>query len=249
MRPCSLAFDIALAVVVAHAVGAMGQSESALGVATVRLNPPHEVCDSGWSPPGIGSFSAHCVKVPFLIHMAFGIDENQIEGKEKWMDLETFDIVAKPSINIPLTREQLKPVLQDLLKDRFHLITHDDIETRKGFALSCAKGGPKTAAKQRQQAARLSSLRRTWKIGGLNWSMPYLASMLQNPAGLPVVDQTGLKGAYDITLNFAPDLEQDPSLPSLFTALRESLGLELKSMRVPVPILVIDHVDRIPTEN
>jgi uncharacterized protein (TIGR03435 family) len=79
--------------------------------------------------------------------------------------------------------------------------------------------------------------------------MPFLASTLQHPAGLPVIDQTGLTGAYDIKLYFAEDQDMESSLPSLFTALHESLGLELKSGKVSIPILVIDHLDRSPTEN
>jgi hypothetical protein len=39
------------------------------------------------------------------------------------------------------------------------------------------------------------------------------------------------------------------SLPSIFTALQEQLGLKLVSQKVPVDTLVIDHVDKIPTEN
>jgi uncharacterized protein (TIGR03435 family) len=50
-------------------------------------------------------------------------------------------------------------------------------------------------------------------------------------------------------LEFAPDIEEVSILPSLFTALREVLGLELKAQKVPVQVLVIDHVDRVPTDN
>ncbi len=79
--------------------------------------------------------------------------------------------------------------------------------------------------------------------------MPYLAGMLQQPAGLSVVDETGIAGSFDIKLEFAPDLEEEWPLPSLFTALRETLGLELKAQKIPVVNLFIDHVDRVPTEN
>jgi uncharacterized protein (TIGR03435 family) len=83
----------------------------------------------------------------------------------------------------------------------------------------------------------------------VNWSMPFLAATLRKPAGLPVVDETGITGAYDITLLFAPDTEPDSPLPSLFTAIRETLGLELKAQPVPDTVLVIDNIDRAPTQN
>jgi uncharacterized protein (TIGR03435 family) len=73
--------------------------------------------------------------------------------------------------------------------------------------------------------------------------------MLQPAAGLPVIDKTGVAGGYDIKLDFAADLATDPSLPSLFTALRETLGLKLEAQKVPVEMLVIDHLDKVPTPN
>jgi uncharacterized protein (TIGR03435 family) len=247
----AMALVAALAACIAYSGVAIGQSnaEPALEVATVRPNPPHDVCDSVWSKPGIGSFSAHCVKLPFLIHMAFGIDESQIENQEKWMDSETFDVEVKPSGNIFLTREQLEPVLQQLLKDRFHLVMHREIVTRKGYALVCARKGPKLRQSKSDKPPGFRVYVGPGRLEGLNWSMSYLASLLQNPAGLPVVDKTRLKGAYDINLQFAPGLEQESSLPSLFTALRESLGLELRSEIVAVPVLAIDHIDKTPTAN
>ncbi len=51
--------------------------------------------------------------------MGYGIDEDQIVGNAKWMDSEFFDVAVKPSGDIPLTREQLKPVLQQLQRRDF----------------------------------------------------------------------------------------------------------------------------------
>jgi len=250
IRDTRLHIYAVLAVLLVQGFGAVAQSneQPALEVATVRFTASKQRGYSVWSQPGIGIFSAHCVTLPFLIQMAYGIDESQIGGKEKWMDEEFFDVVAKPAGNIPLTREQLKPVLQQLLKERFHLTSHREIRTMKGYALVCARTGPKPEQSKTDRPPGFRIFVGPGRLDGLNWSMPYLASMLQNPAGKPVVDRTRLSGAYDIKLYFAPDLEESP-LPSLFTALHETLGLELKPEKVPVPILMIDHADRVPTEN
>jgi uncharacterized protein (TIGR03435 family) len=74
----------------------------------------------------------------------------------------------------------------------------------------------------------------------------------------PVRDRTGLEGPFDWTLNWSPDSfgtpngagspPADPARPSLFTALQEQLGLELKSTKGPVDVVVVDHVER-PTPN
>jgi uncharacterized protein (TIGR03435 family) len=118
-----------------------------------------------------------------------------------------------------------------------------------GYALVPAKAGPKLAATRGDRFPGFRINVGPGRLEGINWSMPYLAGMLQRAAGLPVADETGIAGSYDIKLEFAPDLEEPSRLPSLFTAIRETLGLELKAQKIPVANLVIDHVDRTPTDN
>ena len=218
-------------------------------VATIRLTPPASQGNGVWSPPGVGRFTATSVSLAFLTQMAFGVDGNQIEGKPKWFDSDFYDLGAKPENGISLTREQLRPRLQNLLQERFHLTTHFDTKMVRGYALVAERGGPKLKPTANEQFLGFRIYVGPGRLDGLNWSMPYLATMLQRPAGLPVADQTGIKGNYDLKLEFAPDIEESSTLPSLFTALRETLGLELKPQQIPVEILVIDHVDRVPTEN
>lgn len=232
------------------AVKAQGVApQGALEVASIRPTPKSEIGASVWTPPGIGRFSAHCVTLPFLIHLGYGIDEDQIVARANWMDSTFFDVVVKPSGDIPLTREQLKPVLQQLLRDRFHLIAHSEPKLVKGYMLVCAKNGPKLQPSNSNKPPNFRIYVGPGRLEGLNWSMPFLATTLQHPAGLPVVDQTGLTGGYDIKLYFADYRDTESSQPSLFTALHESLGLELKSGKVSISVLVIDHLDRNPTEN
>jgi uncharacterized protein (TIGR03435 family) len=91
-----------------------------------------------------------------------------------------------------------------------------------------------------------------------------LAEILANQLGRPVLDQTGLTGLYDYTLQFSPEglaggpaattPASDPALdkedaPSVFTAVQEQLGLRLQQKNGPVDVLVIDHVEKTPTEN
>ncbi len=92
---------------------------------------------------------------------------------------------------------------------------------------------------------------------------PYgLASFIATAADRWVIDQTGLGGTYDMTLQFAP-LQVTPSgirnspdatapdvggPPSIFTAVEEQLGLKLVPQTGPVPTLVIDHIEK-PSPN
>ena len=106
-------------------------------------------------------------------------------------------------------------------------------------------------------ASRCGSLFFNSTNGG-HWSlrettMARFAERLVGSVGRPVVDRTGLDGAFDVDLTFTPDhpvvdASGAPNAPSLITALREQLGLRLESTRAPVDVLVIDRVQQ-PTEN
>jgi len=106
------------------------------------------------------------------------------------------------------------------------------------------------------------------QLTGQGIPLERLAMILSQQLGRTVMDQTGLKGNYDVTLNWAPDETQtamvkggaggnrgtdttqppDSAGPSIFTAIQEQLGLKLDSTKAPVEVLVIDHVER-PSEN
>jgi uncharacterized protein (TIGR03435 family) len=109
---------------------------------------------------------------------------------------------------------------------------------------------------------------------GRNQDLSSIADMLARAVDRPVVDETGLKGSFDI-LDWTPAVSEssprfrqggrgdelraeagtrapataDSAAPSLMTALQQQLGLKLEAKRVPVDILVIDHTERMPTEN
>lgn len=103
-----------------------------------------------------------------------------------------------------------------------------------------------------------------------------LTEMLGNQIGFPVVDATGLTANYDFTLDFAPDGTNGPmgmmppappqheigggggapvgvapeaGGPTIFAAVQEQLGLKLEQKKGPVDLLVIDHLEKTPTEN
>jgi bla regulator protein blaR1 len=98
------------------------------------------------------------------------------------------------------------------------------------------------------------------KAGSRNTTMDLLAGALPGLGNLdrPVVDQTGLTGRFDFSLEWAPeparpaipntDPPADPEGPSFLAALYEQLGLKLESTKAPIRVLVVDHVER-PSEN
>ncbi len=99
------------------------------------------------------------------------------------------------------------------------------------------------------------------RAGSRNVTMAYFAGVISANSGAvdrPVVDQTGLTGTYDFTIEWSPQasdplatilrLQPDPDGPTFLDAVREQLGLKLESTKGPLQVLVIDHVDR-PSDN
>lgn len=198
------------------------------------------------SPYGAGHFILRNATFTVLVTMAFDIQRAQIADQPAWFDSSSYDIEAMPAEGSVKNYEQLRPMLQQLLVDRFHLTFHQKTKIMRGYALVVAKNGPKlTSSKSVSPYGYLMRKR----IAAQDATTGMLASMLWNPLEQPVVDETGIKGKYDFQLDFAPFDSTDTALPSIFTAVQEQLGLKLQKADVPVQMLVIDHVSRVPTAN
>jgi len=222
----------------------------AFEVASVKPAPPQADPNTGsWSPPGRGRFTADHVSLALLLHLAYGIDDSQIANKPAWLETNLYDIVAKPEDGISLTRDELKPRLQDLLQQRFHLVAHIETRSSRGYALVIAKGGPHLTPTKADHFPGFRINVSSGQMRGANWSLPQLAQYLTSAAGFPVVDQTGLPGSYDIAFSYEPNPDADSTLPPLSTALKQATGLLLKPQKIPVETLVIDSVDKTPTAN
>lgn len=87
-------------------------------------------------------------------------------------------------------------------------------------------------------------------IAGRRVPMAKLAEALQDPLSAFVRDESGLPGNYYFVLEFVPrDNSKNVDGVSIFVALQEQLGLKLEKRRRPVEVLVVDHIEKVPTEN
>jgi uncharacterized protein (TIGR03435 family) len=215
-------------------------------VASVRLIPPGSRGLFSLSKSGMPRLTVRNTTLRVLVEMAFAVPRQRTKGAPNWFDSQLYDIDAKVEGDKGLTYEQMRPLIQQLLKDRFHLATHREMEVQKAYALVIAKRGPKL---QRSKGTSQYGQVLPNQLYCPSCSLERLARILEQVTGRPVVDKTGIKGDFDIKLEFAPETASDSSLPSIFTALQEQLGLKLIPQEVPVEMVVIDHVERIPTEN
>ena len=181
-----------------------------------------------------------------LIQQAYRVQRSQISGPS-WLDTERFDITAR--IPAQPGRRELPVMMQTLLSDRFLLRLHRESKEITAYALGVAKGRPKLEKAQSETGIRSSSRNARAHASG-SVSMASLAEFLSRGLDKPVVDRTGLDGFFNVTLDWASDaLENAASGPSIFTALQEQLGLRLTAVKAPVEMLIVDSVEKSPTEN
>jgi uncharacterized protein (TIGR03435 family) len=200
-----------------------------------------------WSTYPTNRFYVHSMPLSLLIGMAYGVESKNMTGEPNWLDSQQYDVDAKVEGDRQLTYKEMQPLLQRLLAQRFHLLVHQSTKMTSGYALLVGKGGAKLQSSTdgvQPRAQVLPNGFQTWHMDAKG-----IAGVLSIPAGGPVSDKTGLTGTYDVKLSYAPANDPNSNLPSFFTALQEQLGLKLESDKVPVDILIIDHVDKIPTEN
>jgi uncharacterized protein (TIGR03435 family) len=199
------------------------------------------------------SLTMRNVSLRSAIRWAYGIQDVQIAGPD-WLSAERFDIVAKPAT--PARVGELKEMLQTLLANRFKLTLHRQTKDLPVFALTVEKNGPKFHDSPEDGPSNMQK----GKAGVIaqRTSMQELADELCSPLQAPVVDMTGLKGRYDFALDLgryftvqgkggdgpAPDIAD-----IVATAIREQLGLKVERRKAPIEILVVDHAERVPTEN
>jgi uncharacterized protein (TIGR03435 family) len=190
------------------------------------------------------------------LKFAYGlVSDAQLSGPD-WIKSKDnrFDIVAQVPNDMP--REQLLAMLQSLLTERLNVAVHHESRELPYLALAIGKSGPKLREVPPDRAGS-QGLSTAGHIAGSQMSMQTLALLISRFERQTVLDETGLKGLYDIKLEWAPDFPplvngaaaEVPPGPSLFTAVQEQLGLKLESHKGPVDVLVVDHADQIPAEN
>jgi uncharacterized protein (TIGR03435 family) len=229
------------------------------------------------------------VTLKLLIEQAWNLSDDMVVGAPKWMDSDRFDIVAKASTavfegsspgQIDVDFDAVLQMVRTLLADRFKLATHFEDRPMPAYTLTALKPklkkadpagrtlfkeGPATleAKDPRNSNPSLARL-----VTCQNMTMAQFAEKLQSIAPgyihSPVLDSTGLAGAWDFTLSFTPvgmaqggggrggdaassTEASDPSTGlTLLEAMEKQLGLKLVMQKRPISVLVIDHVEPSP---
>jgi uncharacterized protein (TIGR03435 family) len=190
------------------------------------------------------------------IQWAYNLEFYQVEGPA-WMATTRFDIVAKAAG--PATDDEMRPMMQTLLGDRFALAFHRQDKEMAGMALLLGKDGSKMKAAAEPGESVFENVPRSPIIHMRQMTMHEFAALLSEPMQKPVVDLTGLPGAYDFTLDatkyVAPEpapgqpREREDETYMVLRALQEQLGLRVEARKLTINMLIVDKLEKTPTAN
>jgi len=230
-------------------------------VASVRINQSGSAGGEGRTEETIvsapGSLTMKNVTLLSCVKWAYDLRDFQISGGPGWLGSERYDILAKAGT--PAGDAELKKMLRALLAERFELRVREEMKPLPVYAMVVAKSVPglKPAAGNEAESMRPGEGALEFR----NTSMGAFAERLaKRPLSVdrPVVDRTGLSGAYDFSLRFAnnaaelkgalEDIDRGKG-ESLFSVIREQLGLKLEPEKAALRAIVVESATETPKEN
>jgi uncharacterized protein (TIGR03435 family) len=233
---------------------AFGQQPAAqFEVASVKKTesggPPGDIPRNMDNSPG--HFAMRNVPLRYCLEWAFSLQDYQLAGPDWIKGEERYDIFAKAPG--PATDEEMRPMLQALLLERFQMKVHRETREMAAYVLLPGKGPAKVKESPADSQPGLGPN----PTGGTlfrHFGISRLAFLLTRRMDHPVLDQTGLKGVYDYALDLSGLSEfsgpPNPDAVSIFAAIQQDLGLKLETRKQqPIDIFVIDAVSKVPTAN
>jgi uncharacterized protein (TIGR03435 family) len=214
-----------------------------------------------------GQVRAVNLPIHVLIRQAFDVMDSQIVNAPQWATNERYDINAKAPQGV-VTAEAMRPLLRELLADRFALVTHRETREMPVFALvwsradrrfgpslrdsplDCAGGRPPTtrsaaAGDEDWPDCSVKFTPGSLYIGG--YRIAEFTRMLTPLVGRTIIDETSLTGRVKVRVDYRPQERAGAAAddrPDLFAAIEEQTGLKLEGRRAQVEVLVIDRLER-----
>jgi uncharacterized protein (TIGR03435 family) len=235
-------------------IAAAAYGQSAFDVASIRLS--HPVAGEGGRRENVrfspDSLTMRNVSLKAAVAWAWHVFEYQVQGPG-WLNSDRWDVAAKAGGAV--SEDQLRLMLEALLADRFKLEVHRQTKEMQAYLLSLGKSGPKFHESDTEGEMLMQPDKERMSVTVRRAPVSRLTEMLSTILQTPVLDLTGLTGRYDLTVNVAKyvdDLKPANGIPdvvSILTGLQEELGLKMESRKVPIDLVVVDHVERIPADN
>ena len=226
------------------------RSTPSFDVASIKLHadPPHEI-DISTSGSRL---TAKAETVLRLIVYAYDLKGSyQVARNPTLLSFgdKMYDTEAEVDPGRTPTKAEFRQMLQSLLADRFQLKVHHEQREMQVYALMLAKSGPKfkQSAPDAKFSGHIGVNGRNQTLTLTDATMDEIVEDIHIFTDRPVLDNTGLTGAYDIKFEATPafrlDTKPDPHDISILTALPEQTGLKLESEKDMVDVVVLDHIE------
>jgi len=241
-------------ILIAFAGVCVAQAPPAFEVVSIKPLAPDAPFPTARPVRTAGRIQYPRISLSLLILQAYDVRPYQIDGPS-WMMTQMYEFSAK--IPEGVATDQIPLMLQGMLRDRFGLRTRWESKEQAVFALVVGKNRPKLKESS-PETRETSQFLMLGHLETKHANISKFAMMLAGILGRPVLDNTGIEGYFDIVLDvdpadlvgplFEPAKGLTSKNPSIFAALQE-MGFKLESRKAPINHIVIDHVERIPSEN
>jgi uncharacterized protein (TIGR03435 family) len=241
---------IFIALVVASAI-AQTPAAPSFEVATIRPSP------LGAKQAEIAAGNLTLRNLPLnLIAWAYGVQTYQVLGLPGALNNTRFEVAAKAAT--PAPESELRLMLQNLLAERFKLKLHREKREMSALVLTVPKNGHKLRGNNVEGSPSFTT--GAMNLTGVGATIGQMTDFLSREVQIPVVDQTGLTGRYnyhlDIRSYVTDEIKRnaDKGVPIegpgiMAAAIQEQLGLKVDSGKVPLEVIVVDSIEKTPTEN
>jgi uncharacterized protein (TIGR03435 family) len=234
---------------VAFAAQAAAAQQPAFDAASVKKAeggvPPGDIARNMDNSPG--HFAMRNVPMRFLLQWAYDLKDYEIQGPGWIAGDEGYDVIATAP---GATSDQMRLMLRNLIDQRFQMKSHWETRDTQCYVLTRGKAEPKLKPSEGEPS-----------LGGRgggpmfhNQPVSRFTFLLTRRLARPVLDETGLTGTYDFSvdlsgLGFNGAEPPDNGGPSIFSAVQADLGLKLQAARRPIKILIVDSANKSPTAN
>jgi len=244
----------------------LGQTtDSKLLIADVHTSPhsstPNVNMRSGFYKGG--RYEVRQATMVDLISLAYGVNSDRILGGPSWLEMDRFDVIALAPGNT--TPDAVKAMLQNLLAERFRLVLHSDKKDLPTYALVAGKkpllkeadGSGETGCTYEVQGQTavpptptLYYTCRNMTMAAFSDAIRTLPLMTQMLGSNPILDETGLKGAWNFEFHFTIAGNGGGLTASLISDVADKqLGLKLEPRKVPTPVILVESANEKPTDN
>lgn len=206
--------------------------------------------------PG-GRFEAKATSLKYLMEWAYGILPAQHSQGPDWLGNERYDFVAKAPGQA--TDAQMKKMVQALIEERFKLKFHRENKEAGVVVLSVGKTPPKLFPPKdgESHAIRINppsdtdQRKNSFHVILTRFTLAQLIDVFSRQLGRVILDETGMQGEFDFTLDLVPDESSpNPLDPShILASLRDDLGLLVKSQKSAIDFMTIESVERVAAGN